>query len=443
MEIGEAGQAVQSSAFPDAYDDDVALATSLLEASGGAGAVEEAAYFGGMNTTSCGAQAYTGDVVHPLGAGASFVDQANYGRSGSHWESTHTGTDFAAGCGTPVVAATDGTVTVRTDASWSGPWLVQVDSGTVITWYAHMQQVDVTTGDTVIAGQSLGQVGTLGNSTGCHLHFEVRPHGGDPVDPTEWLTKNAGKHLPDTLPAADTTTPAVDHAVLITANIPFWLPDKAVAARVRQLLGENPDVLLLQEVGGRDIAGFAAAADGSWGIWQPDGRRSASAIVWNADKYAPARKGAAFGVRTRDYERWLPWVLLRGEAGTLPVVGLHLPTGSMQGPQMQAKYREMTANYLALLGEMNAAGYPPIVGGDWNHPLDRARESWSPVPTLKRAGMTTNWMGGPPCAATSTNRARIDGFAFNPDYVQVVDQGCLDRGPSDHRPVWIAVTPVG
>ena len=105
----------------------------------------------------------------------------------------HTGTDLAVACGTPVLAATGGTVVIRTDQPWAGPHLVQVSTGTgqLTTWYAHMRAVTVPAGTQVRAGQQIGEVGALGNATGCHLHFEVHPFGGsiyeDDTDPVAWL----------------------------------------------------------------------------------------------------------------------------------------------------------------------------------------------------------------------------------------------------------------
>jgi murein DD-endopeptidase MepM/ murein hydrolase activator NlpD len=134
-----------------------------------------------------------GDVAFPLPAGASFVDQDNWGARSKRWATMHTGDDFSTACGTPVLAATSGTVLVRTDQSWSGKWLVMVQrrDGGLTTWYGHMQALTVEHGDKVKAGKPVGLVGTEGNSTGCHLHFEVHPSGGgiyeDNVDPAEWL----------------------------------------------------------------------------------------------------------------------------------------------------------------------------------------------------------------------------------------------------------------
>jgi murein DD-endopeptidase MepM/ murein hydrolase activator NlpD len=134
-----------------------------------------------------------GHVSFPLPADASFVDQDNWGASSAHWAQVHTGDDLSTACGTPVLAATDGTVLVRTDQTWSGRWLVLVSTGEgrLTTWYAHMQELLVTDGASVRAGQQIGVVGEEGNATGCHLHFEVHPSGGsiyeDDTDPRGWL----------------------------------------------------------------------------------------------------------------------------------------------------------------------------------------------------------------------------------------------------------------
>jgi murein DD-endopeptidase MepM/ murein hydrolase activator NlpD len=135
-----------------------------------------------------------GDVIYPVPWNSRLGDSRNWGASGSRWDSWHTGTDFAAPCGTPVLAATSGTVEVVGGQSWAGRWLVKVVTGpaSVATWYAHMQRLSVSHGQRVSAGQRLGEVGGLGNATGCHLHFEVHLRNGgiygpDNTDPTRWL----------------------------------------------------------------------------------------------------------------------------------------------------------------------------------------------------------------------------------------------------------------
>lgn len=95
----------------------------------------------------------------------------------------HTGLDYPAASGTPVVAAASGRVTF---AGWSlGGWgrLVTISHpGRTRTLYAHLSRVGVRVGQRVQAGSRIGRVGSSGQSTGPHLHFEVRLRGAA-VDP--------------------------------------------------------------------------------------------------------------------------------------------------------------------------------------------------------------------------------------------------------------------
>ena len=115
---------------------------------------------------------------------------ARFGAAGRLWSSTHTGLDFAAPTGTPVRAATAGTVT---SVAWAGAYGNKVEithpDGTE-TWYAHLSRTDVRVGAQVRAGAVIGAVGATGNVTGPHLHFEVRPGGGSPVDPERALEEH-------------------------------------------------------------------------------------------------------------------------------------------------------------------------------------------------------------------------------------------------------------
>lgn len=107
---------------------------------------------------------------------------AEYGDVGL-WASSHTGLDFAAPTGTPLVAVANATVTdVGYDGAYGNKTVLTLDDGTEL-WYCHQTTMDVNVGDTVSSGQRIGTVGSTGNVTGPHLHLEVRPGGGDPVDP--------------------------------------------------------------------------------------------------------------------------------------------------------------------------------------------------------------------------------------------------------------------
>jgi murein DD-endopeptidase MepM/ murein hydrolase activator NlpD len=115
---------------------------------------------------------------------------ASFGEAGSMWSSGyHTGQDFTAPTGTPVMAAGPGTIT---SASWSdayGNVLVITHPGGAQSWYAHMSGFKRTSGP-VAAGDVIGYVGCTGNCYGSHLHFEYRPGGGEPADPLPWLRSN-------------------------------------------------------------------------------------------------------------------------------------------------------------------------------------------------------------------------------------------------------------
>ena len=105
---------------------------------------------------------------------------------GPRWRSTHTGVDFAASTGTAIYAWKDGVVTT---AGWSGGYgnfiEVRHNDGTV-SRYGHCSKIAVSKGQTVSAGQTIGYVGSTGNSTGPHLHFEIKVNGSF-VNPLNYL----------------------------------------------------------------------------------------------------------------------------------------------------------------------------------------------------------------------------------------------------------------
>ncbi|MBT3073167.1 MULTISPECIES: M23 family metallopeptidase [Streptomyces] len=116
-----------------------------------------------------------------------------YRASGSSWSSGyHTGADFRAASGTPVRAIGPGTVV---SAGWSGSYGNEVvirHADGMYSQYAHQSSLNVSTGQTVTGGQQIGLSGSTGNSTGPHLHFEVRtgPSYGSDVDPVAYLRQH-------------------------------------------------------------------------------------------------------------------------------------------------------------------------------------------------------------------------------------------------------------
>ena len=123
------------------------------------------------------------------------------------YSAEHSAWDIGAAAGTPVVAADDGTVTVT--QKWNGlvtkgdnnsyGHLVQIThaDGTV-TLYAHLSEINVRQGDTVVRGQQIGRVGETGYADGAHLHFEVITATGK-VDPADYLTNDAERRFEELL----------------------------------------------------------------------------------------------------------------------------------------------------------------------------------------------------------------------------------------------------
>lgn len=105
-------------------------------------------------------------------------------------QSGHKGIDYALPLGTPVLAAVDGCVS-RTETSLEGygSHIVMTHGEEIETLYAHLSVLEVTTGQAVQQGEEIGLSGNSGNSTGPHLHFELRMHG-KAVDPAPYFSED-------------------------------------------------------------------------------------------------------------------------------------------------------------------------------------------------------------------------------------------------------------
>ncbi|MFE4062306.1 M23 family metallopeptidase, partial [Streptomyces sp. NPDC059096] len=113
-----------------------------------------------------------------------------YHSGGSLWSSgSHSGVDFRAASGTPVVAVGTGTVV---EAGWGGSYgnniVLRMADGTY-TQYGHLSSIGVSVGQSVTPGQRIGLSGATGNVTGPHLHFEARTGAdyGSDMDPVGYL----------------------------------------------------------------------------------------------------------------------------------------------------------------------------------------------------------------------------------------------------------------
>jgi murein DD-endopeptidase MepM/ murein hydrolase activator NlpD len=132
---------------------------------------------------------------------ASWVDpvkkytlSATFAQAGSMWQSTHSGQDFAVASGTNVVAAHGGTVVkaggngAGDGAAYGNAIVIKHGNGTY-SQYAHLSRIDVKVGQVVSTGQHIALSGNTGNSSGPHLHFEIRTTAnyGSAIDPVKFL----------------------------------------------------------------------------------------------------------------------------------------------------------------------------------------------------------------------------------------------------------------
>jgi murein DD-endopeptidase MepM/ murein hydrolase activator NlpD/endonuclease/exonuclease/phosphatase family metal-dependent hydrolase len=392
MPVTVAAQAVQRSAFPDAYADDEALARQLLggtEAVPAVGRVSDAGTGAGPGTgtltASCLPAADPGTVVFPLPRDASYVDNRNWGGRGAHWARFHTGTDLSVACGTPVLAATGGRVVIRTDQAWAGRWLVEVSTGIgrLTTWYAHMRAVTVSNGATVAAGQQIGQVGDLGNATGCHLHFEVHPQGGsiyqDSVNPSTWLAENVGRSAGTVAPASWSSDSSA--FTLATFNT---LGDSHTSAGgkargkasgtvrtrglVRLLDRYGVDVVGLQEFQRPQYRAFTSSAGATYATWSASGDTENS-IAWRRARWDLVSADTVGVPYFGGHVRRMPVVLLRDrETGRQAYfVNVHNPADTRRFPR-QSRWRTAgVAREVALVRRLQQNGRGPVfLTGDLN-----------------------------------------------------------------------------
>lgn len=123
------------------------------------------------------------DWARPLASGS---QSSGYG---FRWGRMHKGIDYGAAVGTPLRAMGAGTVVGAGPMSGYGVYIdVEYADGTV-SRYGHLSSVAASVGQQVAPGETVAYSGNTGRSTGPHLHLEIRPGGGEPVDPTGWLTE--------------------------------------------------------------------------------------------------------------------------------------------------------------------------------------------------------------------------------------------------------------
>lgn len=140
-------------------------------------------------------QPVTAPVSQTYGANCAYYSQ--FGLKLRNGSSCHEGTDWAAPCGTPVRAAHSGVVRFTGVMGAYGNYVgIQAPNGSG-TGYAHLSEINVSVGQNVTEGQQIGKVGSTGNSTGCHLHFNYfRQYGSWVYDDPAELLKGSGMGIP-------------------------------------------------------------------------------------------------------------------------------------------------------------------------------------------------------------------------------------------------------
>lgn len=127
-------------------------------------------------------------IACPVASPAAIYDDFGADRPGG----PHTGIDIPAPLGSDAVAAWWSTVRELPLGGWIGIGIILEDAAGNLWWYAHLSETLVTVGQVVERGQVIGRVGSTGQSSGPHLHFEVHAAGYGPIDPYSLTSASCG-----------------------------------------------------------------------------------------------------------------------------------------------------------------------------------------------------------------------------------------------------------
>lgn len=158
-----------------------------------------------------------------------------YGKKGSMWSSGyHTGADIAAPSGTPVRAVAAGRVSSAGSAGAYGLRVCVVHRPGFETWYCHLSKMNVGPGQNIPAGTVLGAVGATGNTTGPHLHLELRVDGVA-RDPAPYLSGAADAPSSPTFPTGAQPDDAITNPAVVPAGISAGGITDSIGAELRRL----------------------------------------------------------------------------------------------------------------------------------------------------------------------------------------------------------------
>ena len=289
------------------------------------------------------------------------------------------GTDIAAPCGTPVLAAHPGTAQVITSQAWAGPALVRVvtSPGSLFTTYAYMRRATVADGQLIQAGQQIGLVGMQGRATRCSLHLRVINRATRTAyNPTRWLDNHVGQVTPSAGLYGDGGINIATFNVLgashtaATGNKASWPNyDKRLPQQIAMLEAAKADVVGLQEFQPSQRALFVSLAGKTWGVY-PDSTKvdPENSIIYRKSKFT-LLEGKTFAVPYFDgHVRQMPYVLLQdnGTGRTMYVINVHNPASTTRYPN-QGKWRAAAlAIERQLIIDLRANGRPVFLTGDFN-----------------------------------------------------------------------------
>lgn len=292
---------------------------------------------------------------------------------------------FEAACGTAVVAATAGTVTVTQDNATAGPWLISVRSAdNIVTWYSHVQNPVVGDGDTVLVGQQLAEIGDLGDVKACALGIAIQSRAAqeDPreLDPVEYLTRRGAAVpdgptvIPETAFRVATYNVLGYHLTQPGGGRPGWGNGASrVAAGKAKLEASGVDIVVLNEFESPQANVFTS--DPEWTLHRAvpnntfrDGNTNGNAIAFKtADWKILETTEILVPYKTTLH---MPVVKLENlnTGAVIRVIGVHNPASTAKAGNQQGARNTAKALEIAAIQELRTQdpGVPIIIAGDMN-----------------------------------------------------------------------------
>jgi len=288
-------------------------------------------------------------------------------------------------CGTPVLAASSGVVTVSRDRRAAGPWLIEVARDGVTTTYSHVGRPTVVSGRPVLVGDQLATVGDFGDVSSCALGFSVRTADGvlSAAESERWL-RPVPLAPPRPREPVDTSRETAvfrmatynvlgTHLTAPGGSRPGFAPGTTRMARGLGVLeASGASVVAFQEF--ESPAAGVVTADGDWGLFRATpndrfrgGSTGGNAVAWRTDTWE-LLDSSEFTVPYR-YPLHMPVVHLKNRdiGGEVYVVGVHNPASTAkQGDQSGARAAARAEEKRQVLALEQSSGLPVIIAGDFN-----------------------------------------------------------------------------